>query len=128
MTRQLISCSQCPDASCCLDLTIEIDNPISLEDWDEIRWMTAHKNVSVVLGSDGNFAVVFNTPCEKLLSNGKCGIYSSRPETCARYPVESCQQNGDGDLYTLRFDKIEDVDVHIKEKILPLYFENNSET
>ena len=43
----MIDCEQCPDSSCCKDVTVEIDEPDTVEDWDEIRWMVSHKNVSV---------------------------------------------------------------------------------
>ncbi len=59
----MITCDNCPDSTCCRDVTVEIDEPETLEEWDEIRWMVAHKNVAVYKDNEDDWVVEFNTPC-----------------------------------------------------------------
>lgn len=120
MSQPLITCDMCPEALCCTELTIEIEEPTDLDSWGEIRWMVAHRNVSVIEQQDGSWATVFKTPCDKLLPNGNCGIYETRPMICQDYALEGCPKNGIGPLYVQRFETLEEVDEHIRDNVIPM--------
>ena len=119
MSESLITCDMCPESTCCTKLNVTIDEPTNLDAWGEVRWMVAHKNVSVVEEQDGEWSVVFKTTCEKLLPDGKCGIYETRPQICSDYSLSECPKNGTGPEYIQEFKTIEEVDKHIKEEIIP---------
>ena len=113
----MITCDQCPDSACCRDVTVEIEEPETLEDWDEIRWMVAHKNVAVYVDNDDDWVVEFKTPCKKLDDKGKCTIYHERPQMCKEHELESCVYNGEGTVEKMRFDTMAQVEEHIKSKV-----------
>ncbi len=115
----MITCEECPDSTCCRDVTVEIDEPDSLEDWDEFRWMVAHKNVAVYKDDEDDWVVEFKTPCENLEEDGKCKVYYKRPRTCSKHSPETCVRNGEEDAEEIRFDTMEQVEEYVKEKVLP---------
>ena len=124
MELPLITCDMCPEADCCTELTIEISAPLTLEDWEEVRWMVAHKNVMVAQQQDGSWVTVFKTPCEKLLPGGKCGVYETRPLICQEYPLEVCPKNGTGPSWVQSFNTMEEVDLHMEEVVVPVLKEH----
>jgi len=113
------SCDKCPDSACCRDVTVGIDEPETIKDWDEIRWMVAHQNVMVYLDNEDDWVVEFKTDCTKLEDNGKCKIYNNRPHMCSNHSPENCVFYGEGDVWKLKFETIEEVEKHIKEKVKP---------
>jgi len=115
----MITCDICPDSACCRDVTVEIDEPETLEDWDEIRWMVGHQNVAVYKDGDDDWVVEFKTPCSKLGPNGKCTIYKTRPKKCIDHPVETCVYNGEDDEDEIRFENMEQVDEYVKKHVIP---------
>ena len=115
----MINCDNCPDSSCCKDVTVEIDDPEDFEDWDEIRWMVAHKNVSVYRDDEEDWLVEFKTPCDKLDESGKCTVYDKRPKTCKEHPEANCVHNGEDDDDEIRFNTMEEVEKYVREKVLP---------
>tara|TARA_Y100000310_G_scaffold203527_1_gene203764 strand:- start:6645 stop:7061 length:417 start_codon:yes stop_codon:yes gene_type:complete len=115
----MITCDQCPDSVCCRDVTVEIDEPEDMEDWDEIRWMVGHKNVAVYKDDDDDWVIEFKTPCDKLDERGKCTIYHERPKTCRDHEVETCVYNGEGEIEKIRFDNMEQVEAYVEQFVKP---------
>ncbi len=115
----MITCDKCPDAGCCRDVTVGIDDPETIQDWDEIRWMIAHKNVSVYQDNEEDWVVEFRTDCTKLNEDNTCKIYQKRPKMCRDHENDNCIYNGEGDVHLIRFDTIEQVEEHIKNQIKP---------
>ena len=113
----MITCEQCT-AECCHDVTVEIDAPETLDDWKHIRWMVAHKNVSVYLDNEDDWVVEFQTPCD-MLDGNRCRIYKTRPKICKDHALDSCVRNGVGKVEKLRFDTLDQVEKHIEETIKP---------
>jgi|SRR6056297_1863844 len=111
------NCDKCGGA-CCKYVAIEIDIPENLDDFENIRWYVAHKNVSVYVEEDGTWNVEFITPCS-YLKDGKCSIHEDfvegkirRPDICKEFSVDQCPFHNEYDeLY--RFEKMEDVDEYI---------------
>ena len=83
------TCDECP-VLCCKYVAMEIDTPENLEDFEDIKWYTAHKNVNVYVEEDGTWNVEFLTPCEHLSDNGRCMIYENRPSICREYEQDEC--------------------------------------
>jgi Fe-S-cluster containining protein len=76
-------------SNCCEYLALEIDNPKTLKDFDNILWYVLHKNVWVYVDEEKQWHVQFNTPCEKL-QNARCGYYPNRPMICRDYKPQDC--------------------------------------
>ncbi|MFH1972279.1 MAG: YkgJ family cysteine cluster protein [archaeon] len=114
----MVTCDQC-DGECCRDVTVELDEPEDMKDWEDIRWMVAHENVSVYLDNEDDWVVEFRTPCTQLDKNNKCKIYNKRPDMCKNHEEDNCVKNGEGDVHKLKFDTIEEVDEYIEKVAKP---------
>jgi Fe-S-cluster containining protein len=107
-----MGCEKC-DAKCCKHIALEIDKPESKEDFEDIRWYVAHKNVNIFV-EDGDWYIEFLTPCEHLNKDNKCEVYETRPKICKDYSEEECVF---GDYKEeLIFHSLEELDSYIKEK------------
>ena len=71
-------------------MAIEIDEPVTKSDFDDIRWYTAHRGVSVFV-EDGCWYVNFATRCNFLNSDNKCDIYETRPKICRNHDRSECE-------------------------------------
>jgi len=76
---------------CCRYVTIPIDRPRSRADFGYIRWYVLHRNVYVVCDWEGQWMVLFETPCD-WLKDGRCGHYAHRPEICREYDPAECER------------------------------------
>lgn len=76
-------------SNCCEYVSLQIDTPRSLKDFDHILWYVLHKDVWVYIDDENDWYVQFNTPCEKL-DNMRCGYYETRPLICRAYEPASC--------------------------------------
>jgi len=71
---------------CCKYVAIEIDQPTTLEDYDNIIWQLLHENVNVFIDWEDDWYIEFITPCSYLDKKNKlCKIYKSRPNICRNY-------------------------------------------
>ncbi|MBW3004802.1 YkgJ family cysteine cluster protein [Candidatus Woesearchaeota archaeon] len=102
-------CKGCP-ALCCKFVAVELDEPESEKDWDEIKWMLCHENITVYKDNDGDWLVEFATNCRMLDEKNHCKIYDKRPKLCREHDPESCVTHGEGDVHIILFEKPEDVD------------------
>ncbi len=108
------TCSEC-DQECCKSVIVEIDEPKTRGDWEDIKWQVAHRNVQVILDNDDDWCIEFLTPCEMMDENGKCRIYEKRPKMCMSHDPESCVINGEGDYYQVVLSCIEDVEEYLRK-------------
>ncbi|MEN7982100.1 MAG: YkgJ family cysteine cluster protein [Nanoarchaeota archaeon] len=107
------TCEKC-NGKCCKYVAIEIDTPEDLEDFENIRWYVAHKNINVYVDEEDKWHIEFLTLCEFLGEKNKCEIYEKRPTICREYNQDECLfHNGYEEKYT--FKKLEDVDKYIRE-------------
>ena len=111
---EIKECTDC-NKECCKSVIVEIDEPKTREDWDDIRWEVAHENVNVLKDDEGDWCIEFLTPCTKLDSEGKCKIYDKRPRICKKYNLNSCLLNGDSEYYEIIFRSTEEVDKYLSE-------------
>lgn len=106
------TCEKC-NGKCCKYVAIEIDTPEELEDFENLRWYVAHKNVQVYVDEDYQWHVEFLTPCEFLGENNLCQIYEKRPTICREYSQEECLFHNDyKERYQFR--TIEEVDDYVR--------------
>ena len=86
-------CKGC-NAQCCRYVAVELDDPDTEEEWDEIKWMLHHENLTVYKDNDGDWLVEFKTDCKNLDEQGNCKGYTTRPNLCREHSVESCVRHG----------------------------------
>lgn len=124
MMARMIDCSQCVNkknqpAACCQEIVIKMDVSGDLGWWGEMRWMVAHEKVSVAREIETEeWVVIFETPCSKLSPEGRCTIYETRPKICQDYSEKSCIINGEGEIYDLYFNSIEEIDAYMNKEVL----------
>ena len=83
-------CSFCAGTKCCTYITQAIDKPRTKSDFDTLLWQLAHNNVQAYKDEDGWF-LIFYTQCQFLESDGRCGIYDTRPQMCRDYSNDYCE-------------------------------------
>lgn len=106
------NCKKC--GMCCKYVALEIDCPEDLDDFENIKWYVAHKNVNVFVNEDNEWHIEFITPCAYLGQDNLCGVYGKRPQICRDYSADSClAQNNYSEKYT--FKTIDDVKRYIEE-------------
>lgn len=86
-------CQYC-SAKCCRYLAIQIDEPTTPRQFDYLVWFLLHERVCV-FRERGRWFVLFLTPCTKLLADGRCGIYPTRPRICRAYSTKRCEYEDD---------------------------------
>lgn len=112
----MIRCENC-QAYCCKYVSVGIDAPKTLEDFDEIRWLVAHENVIVYKDNEGDWLVLFKTKCKNLTKNNLCAIYPTRMKVCKKHDWTSCEVNGEGLTEVILFKTMKDVEDYVKKKL-----------
>jgi len=119
----MITCDKC-NGACCRYVTVPLDEPEDKADWDHIKWLVAHQNVVVYKDNDGDWLAEFQTPC-KYLKDNRCSIYPHRPDICSEHDVEECIINGEGEVCTVLFKDISDIEEYLKKLKKPKSVDNN---
>src|SRR6185295_14327980 len=65
----------CKCTGCCRYVSVIIDKPRNKATIDLYIWYLLHKNVQIFIDNEGDWNVLFITPCTKLGNDGRCGIY-----------------------------------------------------
>jgi len=107
------TCEGC-NGNCCRYVAIEIETPEDLEDFENIKWYVAHKDILVYVEEDGTWNLQFTTPCEHLGKTGLCENYEKRPQICRDYNHEECTFHNDYNE-TFTFKSISDVEEYIEK-------------
>lgn len=79
---------------CCMYVTVPLDSPRSKDQKDLFRWYLLHRNVEIYIDHDRQWQILFKTPCTKLLDNGMCAVYETRPQICRDYKADACSRVG----------------------------------
>jgi len=108
-------CHKC-DSLCCRDVSISLDTPKDKDDFDEIKWLIMHKQVSVYIDNESDWLVEFNTDCKNLDDDGLCKIHKDRPKTCYEHSHETCVFHNKETYYQVLFKTVQDVDDYIKKQ------------
>lgn len=104
-------CGRCTASTCCTYLTQELKTPRSMEDFDLLLWQISHRDTQVYKDEDGWFLLV-NNRCRHLFSDGRCGIYETRPQVCRDHSTADCEAEGvagpeDFDLFFADYEALE---------------------
>jgi len=83
-------CGRCVTSICCNSVNQPVATPRSIRDFDHLLWQVSHDNVNVFRDADGWFLNVVSR-CQHLLTDGRCGIYESRPFVCREYENDFCE-------------------------------------
>jgi Fe-S-cluster containining protein len=78
-----LNCSAC-GGQCCNYFALQIDTPTTAEEFDNLRWYLAHKQVAIFIEGTAWYLQI-NNPCQNLTPKGACGIYEQRPQICRDY-------------------------------------------
>lgn len=114
-STQIAECQAC-GAKCCQYVAIQIDEPESKSDYNDIRWYLCHKNVWVFIDHDDSWFVQFNTPCEFLAKNNTCSIYEVRPDICMHHDPSDCEALDGAESQKFMLKTVEDLDMYLKLK------------
>lgn len=106
-------CQAC-GAKCCKYVAIEIDEPETPQDFQNIRWYLCHKDIWVFIDHDDSWFLQFNTRCEFLGKKDVCEIYDSRPSICRTHDPADCEDNDEDGCQKFMLRTIEDLDSYLK--------------
>ncbi len=109
-------CIQC-DALCCRYIAVEIDEPTTKQDFDNIRWYLLHKKVQVFTSHDDDWYIETVTDCEWLGEDHRCLHYEDRPRLCRDHGSDEdilCEHVDSP--YKLLFKNIESFEAYLDEK------------
>jgi Fe-S-cluster containining protein len=84
-----VLCEYCV-AKCCRYFALPIEKPVTLQDFQYIRWYLMHAHSSVFV-EDGVWHLLVQTTCKHLLDDHRCGIYQTRPAICREYSTDNCE-------------------------------------
>lgn len=91
-------CVTCPGLCCrYMDIPITFSSwtpqPRTWADIDALRWYLLHRGegspFAGIFLHDGLYLARFRVPCAHVQSDGKCGVYDSRPWVCRTFDPES---------------------------------------
>lgn len=108
-------CDQCA-ALCCRYIALPIDNPKSLEQYDNIRWYLLHENI-VVFIEKKQWYIGIMSRCKHLQSDNRCGIYETRPRICRSYTTDNCDYHGGEYDFDVLFTSAEQLRLYAEEKL-----------
>lgn len=87
-------CSFCTGSKCCTYITDPISTPRSKEDFDYLLWQVSHRNVALYK-DNGIWYILIQGECQHLQSDGRCGIYATRPQICRDHTNDYCEFDRD---------------------------------
>jgi len=105
-------CEHCTGL-CCQYIALPIDTPKTPGDFDDIRWYLIHENVSVFV-EEGEWYILFRTPCRHLLPDHRCGIYATRPRVCRKYGTDECDYHSGDYGWEHHFSAPEHLDEYLR--------------
>lgn len=105
-------CMKCH--GCCTYVAVPLQFPRSADLLDTYVWYLLHRNVEIEIDNYNKWFLVFKTPCDKLMPDGACSIYESRPEICRDYSADSCSRTAKD--HTFQFKKPEDLMTYMRER------------
>jgi Fe-S-cluster containining protein len=100
-------CSFCTNSKCCTYITQEIPTPRSKYDFEHLLWQLSHEDIQCYRDDEGWYLLV-NRKCTHLQSDGRCGIYETRPQVCRDHTNDYCEFDSPAeDSFELFFDGYE---------------------
>ena len=108
-------CDSC-SGLCCRYFALPLDNPTSVEDYDNIRWYLCHENV-VVFIEKRQWYIGIMARCKHLMEDNRCGIYHTRPRVCRSYSTSNCDYHGGEYEFEKLFTSAEQLREYAEEKL-----------
>ncbi|MFP4055575.1 MAG: YkgJ family cysteine cluster protein [Candidatus Brocadiia bacterium] len=110
-------CQRC-DGKCCRYFALEIDEPTTRRDFDDIRWYLCHEGTRVFV-EDGDWYLEIQSRCRHLGPDNRCRIYARRPAVCREHSTENCEGNSLEFDWDLEFCTDEDVARYMARRFPP---------
>lgn len=88
-------CDYCT-GKCCRYFALPIDEPVTMADFEYIRWYMLHDRTTIFI-DEGIWYLLVHTRCKHLQDDNRCGDYENRPNICREYTTEDCEYD---DSYT----------------------------
>ncbi|MBR9676562.1 hypothetical protein GOV04_00280 [Candidatus Woesearchaeota archaeon] len=113
MTEDNIPCTMC--GKCCEYVCLQIDEPQDYDDFQNIQWYVAHKNVKVFVDDDdGNWYLQFYSPCKYLTDDKMCSLHSengkdAKFDICKKHDSETCDNHGEVEGERFAFTEVDQV-------------------
>jgi len=82
-------CGGC-DGKCCRYFALEIDEPTTEEEFENVRWYLCHEGTKVYV-EEGVWYLEVQNVCRHLDERNLCRIYPERPAICREHSVENCE-------------------------------------
>ncbi|MBD3426517.1 MAG: YkgJ family cysteine cluster protein [Candidatus Omnitrophica bacterium] len=107
-------CTDC-GAKCCKYFAMQIDAPKNKNDFENIRWYLAHRDVSVYIDKRRWYLEIKNE-CEHLTVDHRCAIYEKRPLICQEHDAYTCEKDFDDFGHEHVFHNIDEFDRYLKKR------------
>jgi uncharacterized protein len=91
------TCTAC--GLCCSYVAIEVDAPSTVKRATQLLWYVYHRGVSLYVNED-EWMVQFDSTCQYLQPDYRCGIYDTRPHICREFNEQDCEINTGDDGHT----------------------------
>lgn len=111
----LTQCTKLCKGACCKYIGVPIDAPDTAREWDDWRWYLAHEGISIYKDA-GRWYLNIATRCTYLTADLKCGIYETRPQTCAEYDPSACEWQSPESVWDVHFENPEELAEHLRHK------------
>jgi len=109
-------CSFCVGSTCCTYITQHIDTPRSKADFRQLLWQISHQNVKMYKDDDG-WTLLVDGNCQHLEIDGRCGIYTTRPDICRDHTNDYCEFDAPAeDGFELYFEDYEGLLKYCKQR------------
>lgn len=108
-------CASCTKSLCCRYITLSIETPRSMRDFDNLLWKVSHRGIRIYRDSEG-WGVQSMNSCDHLLPGGGCGIYETRPMVCREHSNEDCEFRQAEDDSVLEFSSHKELDDYCRQK------------
>jgi Fe-S-cluster containining protein len=107
-------CAGC--GQCCRTVRIDIPEPETYEDFEDLKWYIYHEGLSLFIDPEGDWTVEIATRCKNLDENNACRIYEKRPPICSGFNPSECMVHAKERWKNIRdFKTTEDIDQYVKE-------------
>jgi Fe-S-cluster containining protein len=107
-------CQSC-DAQCCRHIVLEIDEPTSKHDFENIRWYLCHQGTQVYK-EDGKWYLQIHTRCRYLGQDRLCGNYENRPAICRSYQTDNCEKSESEFEYEVHLKSDADLEAYLASR------------
>lgn len=103
-------CDDCA-AKCCRYFALEIDEPETRADFEDLRWYLCHERCLLYV-ADETWYLHIESDCRYRGPDSRCLIYERRPAMCREHSTDDCEQ-AEPWAYDLKFTTLEELETYI---------------